>query len=1141
MDGGNEGQNEFSLLNNNNQNNNNQDNNSNSTNNYLNINNQENSSSQKTEETTKTGNINNNTEETINPNTENNDNINNTKRMKQYNEMKELNDSCYFNLMKKGNIIDVCYHNRWMIGKIEDFNKNTGEIKIDLIEKNNSIPEYEDNYYQNQNNFSYFRSHTTIGSNNYIEYNQCIESEIKKKFDFLKKFKKLKNDFSEKNLISIFEKEDPYYYFQLFNFYLLFDIDYFLNSNNNKFHEETCKYIKIILEIISNYYSYIAENFQLYIQYINNKDTELEKLFLVDINSAILYFFNEIILIFKKISGTSYVSNFLYYNKNQKSLLKIYNKYYDDKLLERNCIIKKYKETFEYQQHTFTYNVSFFAIDYFIAIKGIQNLLNLIIQLNEMDLKNFYEILKKLIYFTDYCNKIYELYPQELEIIFKIIRNKISKSEKLDEQLIRKIFQTIKYLCENKKKANQIFDDLYITYLFTKFTNGDFSQKLDIITELNNIIQSINYNEEIKYLSEIKDKKKNEKKRLEIEQKYSNRNSNINELSKTLFTQHLYKFNILDKILFSKSLHISILSLSEPIIEMMYVNKYGLKDKNEINTLNEKLINTLCLYFENSKKNDEMQDNKIYGKIICKLIKNMKREDKINLYNKFKIYFKNISNLVELEFLIKFTFNMIDFNYKESDIDYKNNNPNFNIDYYFSLDEVLKNFEDDLDNKNIQFKNEENSFIADELSKFLLKEENCSNLFREKIIFYSFLNINGNHNVVQNINLLNLILNSFKNKENIKPILQNIQKKKKETLFSILTKNFFKFLSKIKELNLNNENNLDTIISGSYTINDYICNFKELAFLLLTDDYYEKNDKNTLNCFNSIFQNLNDFNFIKNSFYNDLYKNLDDLNQEIKNFIYKEEDLFKIDSLSSFNLYKQIFLSIKKEKNNIFYYTIEKFRVNIELPFDMGQIWNALNNNNNEDVQRELIKFITYIYYNPTKFNEEKSIKFWKKIAEDLKINFQKIMKEKESENNDKIILGYLKLIKNLLNNFGKYERNYYDQIIDRNYRYQLQRFNSNNKNKKNKKDEINYENEKWEQYSIIQTPKFEGGIKVYNSQKFYEIRLLVGKYFHVDDNKIKFYINAKDSKTKAIIKKYYDLNYDFENFNNIFSDKSFF
>ena len=75
--------------------------------------------------------------------------------------------------------------------------------------------------------------------------------------NLLKNFKKLKKDFSESNLKAIFNNNnDPYFYFQLFNFNLIFDIDYFLNVNNKNF-EATVIYIKLILEILSNYYYYI--------------------------------------------------------------------------------------------------------------------------------------------------------------------------------------------------------------------------------------------------------------------------------------------------------------------------------------------------------------------------------------------------------------------------------------------------------------------------------------------------------------------------------------------------------------------------------------------------------------------------------------------------------------------------------------------------------------------------------------------------------------------------------------------------------------------------------------------------------------------------------------------------------------------
>ena len=1068
---------------------------------------------------------------------------------KKYNEMKELKESNYYKLMKKGNIIDAKNRNKWIVGKILDLNDN-GDILISCIDNNNEI--LNDNLFENQENFRYFRCKTTSNNSNTIFINsedECNKNILKEKINLLKKIKKLKNDFSEKNLKSVFKENDPYFYFQLFNFYLIFDLDYFLNYYNSN-SEYSMNYIILILEILSNYYSYINENYQLYIQFYNYKNTELEEIFLVDINSAVLYFFNDINIIFNKISGMKYLTTLKYYYKHYKSLLSFYNKYYDEKKIKKYC--SNYKKMFEHNKMGFPHSITNFAIDYFINLNGMFYILNIIVQLSNLDLNFYYKIFDLLSLLFDYFKKIYELYPNEYEAIIKIIRNKINQLENFEKnEKFEKLILVFKKFFEDENMGNKLYEDLYLRLLFHKFEKGDFQQKQDILREFNNIIDSINYNEEFKklnYVKENKDKKKEEKKN-ELEIKYINRNKEINNLTKPSFAQYLNKYNILDKILYSQSLHITFLSLSENIIEILFVNDFGLEKekKKEINTLKDKLIDFLVLNFDNTKINNEIQENKIYGNLICKLVNFMSDEKKIILYNKFKKYFENILNIIDLQFLIKFTKNILDLSNskknKEIEIDYKNNNFFFNNECYFSFNEILKNFEDEKENTNIQFKIEKNSLISEEILNFLSNEK-CSDLFREKILFYSFYNIMNQKNLVQNFNLLFNILN---NSQNYKQILSKIQTKKKSTLFENMSNDLIKFVNKLRELGINKENDLDAIIEGCYNVREFMNSYLNLTLLLLNEDYFDLNNNGVSENFKRIFKQLKDFSFIKNLFLNEIIQNLNDFSPEIKKIFYENENLFEIDSVASFNLFKEIFLLIKKEKNKIFYFTTKRFRVNIEEPFEMKQIWNALNNNSNEEVQKEIIKFITYIYYNPKNFNSEKTLNYWKKIAEDLGNNFNIIIKQTENENNDKIIFGYLKLVRNLLENYGKYD--YYltenEQVINRSYKYNLQQLKMNNNNNKSKKknkkekEEIIKENEKKEEYILID--QFTGNLNVFNSQLLYEIRFLLARYFNLNANNIKFYKYVKDSKTKKNVKNYYNLNNDFDNFNEIFANKNFF
>ena len=1040
---------------------------------------------------------------------------------KKYKEMKELKESNYYKLIVQGNIIDVYYDDNWYIGKIIDLNDN-GDIKIKLIENRNHTSILNTNFLATQENFTYFRNKTKIYNNNYIDIKneeECNQNVLNEKINLLKNFKKLKKDFSESNLKAIFNNNDPYFYFQLFNFNLIFDIDYFLNVNNKNF-EATVIYIKLILEILSNYYYYILENNQLYFKYYNNKDSELEELFLVDINSAVLYFFINSIIIINKISGMKYVTNCCYYSKYYKNLLNIYNKEYEEKKLKKICYPKKYKEYFKHDDYIFSYSTTFFCIDYFNQLNGIEYLLNIYIQLSNMDFEFYYNIIDFLL-LLNYYNKINEIYPKEFKNIIKIIRNRITQINKFEDKIIKKYMIFIKKLIEDENEGNKIFEDLYLRYLFRKFLKGDFQQKQDILRDFNNIIESINYNEDLnKYIKENGKKKLDEKKN-ELDIKYRNKNNNFNNLTKPLFAKYLNEYNILDIILYSQTLHITFLSLSEQIIEIMFINDFGLEKEKEkeINTLKNKLIDFLCLNFENTKNNNEIQENKIYGNLICKLVVNINNEKKVYLYNKFKIYFQNILNIVDLQFLIKFTNNILDLNKKnkELEIDYKNNNLNFNNECYFSFNEMLKNFEDENENTNIQFKIEKNLLISEEIISFLSKEK-CSDLFREKIIFYSFINIMNQKNLVQNFILLYMILNNFKEKQIYKTILQKIQNKKKTTLFENISNDLIKFINKLKELGINSENDLDTIIEGSYNVREFMNSYLNLTLLLLNEEYFELNNEGVSENFKKIFKQLKNFSFIKNIFLNEIIQNLNDFSPEIKKIFYENENLFEIDSVSSFNLFKDIFLLIKKEKNKIFYFTTKKFRVNIDEQFEMNQIWNVFNNNTSEDVQTEIIKFITYIYYNPKIFASEKTLKYWKKIAEDLGNNFKIIISQTESEKNDKIILGYLKLIKNILNNYGKYDTysRENEQLITRSYKLKLQQLKMNNNNKskkKNKKEEIIKENEKKEQYVLIEP--CDGRFQVYNSQLFYEIRYLIGNYFNINVNNLRFYNYIKDPKSK--------------------------
>jgi len=239
-------------------------------------------------------------------------------KMQEYiNKIKEYRMNNYMNCILSGSFCDFLMDGEWKIGYIlKKENSYVIILDINMYYLCGQRQEYQMSY---SSNITYFRKHTKPSLENLVSERDKKNKSVEKINLLLSKkdiFKYGKNDNDPKTIFEI-------YYF--LHSILYFSIDYSIcrSKDKNSGVEEGFRIILIVLEYLSEFYHYINQNFEDFLNYKNNMvDSELSDLVLFDKKYAIFSFWDDANILMNKI----FIKNknyFVWFIESEKVLQKI--------------------------------------------------------------------------------------------------------------------------------------------------------------------------------------------------------------------------------------------------------------------------------------------------------------------------------------------------------------------------------------------------------------------------------------------------------------------------------------------------------------------------------------------------------------------------------------------------------------------------------------------------------------------------------------------------------------------------------------------------------------------------------------------------------------------------------------------------
>ena len=443
-----------------------------------------------------------------------------------YSKISEFRRNYYKNFLHKGHLCDFFQNDEWKEGYILDKN----DYSLTIIDLNKYYLEKEEIRYQMQysEHVTYYRKFTHPSQNRGIK-ERFNKNELAKKIKTLQEKENI-NIFKENNNEGKYNAYNIYYFLRGI-LYRIFDQSICKSKDKNSGVEEGFKIILIILEYLSEFYKYIKNNYDDFINYKNEISiSELADLVLIEKKYAIFSFWEEANLLmnkiffnnekyldwfidsdkvlqkiiptspnFKKISSAKNIFYALY--ENQIKSLKN-NDYNYKTIFGKDLILKKISnnDNVNNKNNLLIYIINYF-IDYFFALDGFKNLFsmcdnffNIYISLN---------ILENICLAGDYTNNFEGMFEQEKN---KIKINLLKFMEEINEKNYNQyskllVINLLRKGCslypnvQKKTNNNLIFEDLYMKYLLKIFLlNKQDNKKIEILKDLNNILTSIEYN-----------------------------------------------------------------------------------------------------------------------------------------------------------------------------------------------------------------------------------------------------------------------------------------------------------------------------------------------------------------------------------------------------------------------------------------------------------------------------------------------------------------------------------------------------------------------------------------------------------------------------------------------------------------------
>ena len=548
--------------------------------------------------------------------------------------VKEIKKNNYKNLFNISQLCDYRKRNSdWEVGIIVEINDDSYVIE-EMIERENKYQIKKDNL----NKLAYFRRYSKPSEENYINNRENKES-------LLKRLKCLESLLKEKDnenyILKIDNKLSAWeiYYFLHNNIY--FGLDYAMkindsyisiySSNENEGVEESLRIILDILYFISQYFKYLLDNKDDFINYQNNKEKEeFIDLPIVNKKYAFFSFFEESLYLLNKIFANC--KDYLYWYKTfdeelknliPSTLLKnntnpefpLYeeeenndksgneeNETATDKntseknknelVLKKICAKKAYKTgtTFTTEKIKIrAYYLAYF-IDYFNALNGFSYFFQLAycsFEANINYLLLIYEAFLSAKVITEIYKNLKEEKNKLLDFNYKYFENLNEKSLKdnKSEDIYKLINMFPVYVAKDTKEEQRIKENLFFIYTTKELLlSTKLEEKISAINEINNILKSIQDYTDI----------------------YSHGKIKIKYMNLEEFCEGCKKYKLFESLLNDKDVDEEIIKKLPEIIFAMYKNDFGYKnreeDKEKIKSEKKLIFNALFNKLESEQK-----------------------------------------------------------------------------------------------------------------------------------------------------------------------------------------------------------------------------------------------------------------------------------------------------------------------------------------------------------------------------------------------------------------------------------------------------------------------------------------------------------------------------------------------------------
>ena len=984
-----------------------------------------------------------------------------------YQKISEYKSNNYRNFLQKNQLCDFFSNGEWRGGYILDKN----DYYLTIIDLDNYYLLNDEIKYQMQygEQVTYFRKFTHPSSSKALK-------ERSNKNELIKKIKRLQ----EMENVSIFQENnaknsnayDTYYFLRAILF-RIFDQSINKSKDKNSGVEEGFKIILITLEYLSEFYKYISNNYDDFINYKNEiSQSELSDLVLIEKKYAIFSFWEEANLLMSKIflNNEAYLDWFIdsekilqkiipsspYFKKPEKKnpyalynsqikMLKNINDYNFKTSFGLSISLNKICNNKDYNEGNFInfnnnikipmYIINYF-IDYFFALGGFDSLFSMCNYFSNIYIS--VNILENICLAEKNTNNFIGMFEVEKN---KINSNMIKFMEDLNEKnvnqyskhLIIKLFRKGCNLYPKIQKNNSVFfEELYLRYLIKLFLyNKNENKKIEALNDINNILTSIEFNEL------FKENNNNNNDELINNEKYNKRDKLIKEMNYIIFCSSIKNYKMLENILDNENITDEIFENFIPILIIMYQYFFGYefpeRNANEIkgikNLIFEKILMKIKMGIEN-KNLIKIQ------KILCDFCQALTDEDKYFIFCEIKnIFYKEIYEEKEI-FILCFNL-LIDFSCIavqkiNKDLIGKNDNKNngeikFEEKNFYGM-EIVYGFITEEQYQLLKYdekqKKEMMNLSIDSIIK-IISECNIKKIAISILLNKIYNSIQNKKDILQHLLLLKNLFNFF-NSNNIYNYTLLDECLKKINLFLLLISELNEFLSQKQKPQIEDINSI-----SNYEENDNIKIRIETIFSLMPN--YTRN--------NFDFKKVKDF--IKLLVQRDeLTRNIccDCLLNEINNFskdflfyinsdIFSKGDIFDIKKYNVYKIYKQIILKINMINNPQFLLYNKDILIQIKPNKDLDQeikgidtLWNLLLNeeqNIDRNIINDITDFICNLFFGVRIKPEKDLIKAYKNFYEDFINNITQklnsILISKKNKKNIKGINSLILLIKKIL------------------------------------------------------------------------------------------------------------------------------